>query len=97
MELTTACWRTCLVVCLTLVVSLVAAAPAAHASCVSGSESIDSADTAFEGVAKPGPASPDGALLSPARFKVTRWVKGDGPAEVEVRLLSSRTREAGCS
>jgi hypothetical protein len=95
MELTTTCWRTCLVVCLTLVVSLIAAAPAAHASCVSGSESIDSADTAFEGVAKPGPASADGALLSPARFKVTGWVKGDGPAEVEVPTAVQQDKGSG--
>ncbi len=40
-----------------------------------------------------GPVTPDGALLSPARFKVTRWVKGDGPAEVEVPTAVKQDQE----
>lgn len=74
---------------------LVAAAPVAEASCVSGLESIGSVDTAFEGVAMSGPVSPDGTLLSPARFKVTRWVKGDGPAEVDVPTAVQQDQDGG--
>ncbi len=88
------CWRAWLLY-MSLFLSLVAAAPVAQASCVSGSESMDSADTAFEGVAMSGPITPDGALLSPARFEVTRWVKGDGPAEVEVPTAVQQAREGG--
>ncbi len=67
-----------------IVLALAGSASEAHALCAAGSDSLRSVDVAFEGVALPGPVSPDGTLLSPARFEVTEWLKGSGPAQVEV-------------
>lgn len=74
-------WSRAVVLAAVLVVT--GAAPAG-AVCVAGSEKLSSVDRAFEGVAQPGPTGLDGELLSPARFRVSRWIKGAGPSEVEV-------------
>ena len=67
--------------------------PSAYAICASGSQSIESADSVFEAMALPGPTAPNGALLSPARFEVIEWIKGDGPSVVEVETAVSQQGE----
>lgn len=65
-------------------------APAASALCAEASEEqhFDQATIVFEGVAQPG-ESVDGTLLSPATFRVERYLKGDGPPELQVTTAVS--------
>lgn len=57
---------------------------AALATLCSSQLSFDGAAVVLEGVAQPGPSTPDGTLTSPAIFEVLRYVKGAGPSRVEV-------------
>lgn len=61
------------------------AATAAFALCVaaSGAEHFARATIVFEGTAQPGEAQ-HRTLLSPASFQVERYLKGEGPASVQV-------------
>lgn len=69
--------------------ALLAAAPQAEASCIETNKvkAHIQADVVFEGVALDGPTVPHGdteILTSPMSFRVTRYVKGDGPPVVKV-------------
>ncbi len=69
-----------------VVAALIAvASPSAHASCVGLSEAQERAlaDVIFDGVAVAG-RTEGGVLVSPAHFRVTRYLKGAGPRVVEV-------------
>lgn len=59
------------------------------ASCVASnsSQQFAAAKAVFDGVILPGPVAPSasGALLSPARVRVERYLKGHGPAVVSVQ------------
>jgi hypothetical protein len=74
----------------TLVVAVCAAwalaAPAAFAVCAAASEEshFSEATVVFEGVAQPGATVNGTSLVSPATFVVERYLKGDGPSQVEV-------------
>lgn len=85
-------WRAALVAVAISVVATVAA-PAARAACAKASEEehFARATVVFEGIAQPGDTA-DGALLSPATFQVERYLKGDGPRELQV---ATATSEAG--
>jgi hypothetical protein len=65
----------------------------AYASCAETTEAQQraQADVVFDGRALPGPAA-DGVLLTPARFEVDGYAKGDGPDVVEV---VTATRDEG--
>lgn len=64
---------------------VVVALPAtAGATTCAGLLSFDGAAVVLDGIAQPGPAAPDGTLASPATFEVLRYVKGTGPARVQV-------------
>jgi hypothetical protein len=64
-----------------------ASSQSVQASCIKATpeQKSDFAETVFEGVALPGPAV-DGVLITPARFQVSRYLKGDGP---DVRLVAT--------
>lgn len=64
---------------------VLAAAPAAFASCIPLTEAQQTADAQviFEGVALDGPRSGE-QLVSPVGFRVTRYLKGSGPEVVRV-------------
>jgi hypothetical protein len=72
--------------------SLLVPSPA-DASCVEMTEAEQraQADVVFDGRALPGPVA-DGVLLTPARFEVDAYSKGDGPDVVEV---VTATRDEG--
>lgn len=82
-------WRGALVAVAACVVSIMGA-PAVFALCAETSEEqhFDQATIVFEGVAQPGD-SVDGTLLSPATFEVERYLKGDGPPELQVTTAVS--------
>jgi hypothetical protein len=69
----------------------VAAAPAREATAVAAScaglspaQEFAAARRVFVGVMLPGPATQAGVLGSPARMRVARYLKGDGPRVVRV-------------
>lgn len=66
--------------------------PSAYSSCikVTPKEQTELADVVFEGVALTGPAV-DGVLVTPARFRVARYLKGRGP---DVRLVTTALRRS---
>lgn len=66
------------------------AATAAFAQCAPASEveHFVRATIVFEGTAQPGGAQ-HGALLSPATFKVERYLQGEGPARIQVTTAIS--------
>jgi LPXTG-motif cell wall-anchored protein len=67
-------------------------APSAYSSCVkmTPKEQSELAEVVFEGVALTGPAV-DGVLVTPAHFRITRYLKGDGP---DVRLVATALRRS---
>lgn len=67
-----------------LVVVSVALPTMADATTCAGLLSFDEAAVVLDGIAQPGPTAPDGTLASPATFEVLRYVKGTGPARVQV-------------
>lgn len=71
-------------------------APPAQASCLGpDGRSTWPGDEKFIGVALPGPTTPDGALLAPARFWVFRWIEGDGGRVEQVETSYSAIPEGG--
>jgi hypothetical protein len=66
--------------------------PAAYSSCMetTPAKQSDIAEVVFEGIALGGPAV-DGVLVSPARFRVTRYLKGGGP---DTRLVETALRRS---
>lgn len=85
--------RRTVVVVHTTVLALVMTAPSAFADCApaTDAELLDRAEIVFDGQALDGPTS-DGTLLSPARFLVSDYLKGDGPEVVEVATAVTRER-----
>jgi hypothetical protein len=77
----------------TTVLALVLTGPSAFADCApaTDTELLDRAEVVFEGQALEGPTS-DGTLLSPARFLVSDYLKGDGPEIVGVTTAVTRDR-----
>jgi hypothetical protein len=79
-----------------ILVGVVAAALAAPASasarCLASSErqKFERAEVVFVAIAMPGPNARRGQLLSPARFRVVRYLKGRGPNVVRVQTGLSR-------
>lgn len=67
-----------------LVAVILALPTTALATLCSSQLSFDGAAVVLEGVAQPGPSTPDGTLTSPATFEVLRYVKGTGPSNVDV-------------
>ena len=65
-----------------LMPSAASAAPTCPA--LSASQAAARVDLVFEGVALPGPASANGILSTPARFSVSRYIKGTGAGIVSV-------------
>ncbi|HEV8096644.1 MAG TPA: hypothetical protein VGP71_13005 [Burkholderiales bacterium] len=75
--------------CLVAAIALVTFIPGgAGAMCLpaTDAERLAAADAVFEGFVVRGPASP-------ARLKVLRYIKGDGPKELSVETGSSRNRD----
>jgi hypothetical protein len=68
---------------------------AADAMCMAGSDDMATVDEVFVGVALDAPTALDDNLVSPARFEVVRWVKGDGAAVVEVPTAVSTSFGGG--
>lgn len=66
---------------------------AANAACAATGilERERSAQVILVGEALPGDTDPGGYLLSPATFRVLRYEKGSGPAEVRVTTATRRT------
>ena len=64
----------------------------------SAAASLASARVVFIGTAQPGPTTAAGSagpvLISPARFRVTRYLKGNGPRVVTVRTAVSNRGHA---
>ena len=86
-----------LAVALATMLSLAAAAPASAACRIDADTtpreaerlSFARSDIVLEGVALGGP-NDSGALLSPARFRVIRYLKGSGPKIVKVQTATVR-------
>lgn len=70
-------------------VVLVALPVSAGATTCAGLLSFGGAAVVLDGVAQPGPTAPDGTLASPATFEVLRYVKGAGPARVQVHTVAT--------
>ena len=51
---------------------------------ISEARALAEADLVFEGVAQAGPAAANGLLATPARFRVTNYIKGSGGTIVSV-------------
>jgi hypothetical protein len=84
-------WLGGLVTC--VVLWSLASPSSALAQCVARSPAAISGDAEVivDAVALPASSSPDGRLLSPARFRVERYDKGTGPNEIDVVTGDLRT------
>lgn len=76
-----------------LVLALAAPKPSVSASCagLTKKEYERRAEVVFKGRARSGPATEDGRLLSPASFRVLRYVKGSGRRRLYVETATRRS------